>query len=63
MNKKSYRFDLMALIAIAAFFLGIVFWKVPLHYPYILNFATSLNKVIVSTNKFGTIIYRVYLFY
>jgi len=47
MNKKSNRFDLMALIAIAVFFLGIVFWKVPLHYPYIL----------------GTIIYRVYLFY
>ncbi|TRU51448.1 MAG: glucose-6-phosphate dehydrogenase [Microcystis aeruginosa Ma_QC_Ca_00000000_S207] len=57
MNKKSYRFDLMALIAIAVFFLGIVFWKVPLHYPYILNFDEAVALVLAYVTKQG---YRLY---
>jgi hypothetical protein len=57
MNKKSYRFDLMALIAIAVFFLGIVFWKVPLHYPYILNFDEAVAMVLAYVTKQG---YRLY---
>ncbi|RPH86084.1 MAG: glucose-6-phosphate dehydrogenase, partial [Chroococcales cyanobacterium metabat2.561] len=57
MNKKSYRFDLMALITIAVFFLGIVFWKVPLHYPYILNFDEAVAMVLAYVTKQG---YRLY---
>lgn len=57
MNKKSYRFDLMALIVIAVFFLGIVFWKVPLHYPYIMNFDEAVAMVLAYVTKQG---YRLY---
>jgi len=57
MNRKSDRFDLMALIAIAVFFLGIVFWKVPLHYPYILNFDEAVALVLAYVTKQG---YRLY---
>ena len=57
MNRKSDRFDLMALIAIAVFFLGIVFWKVPLDYPYIVNFDEAVALVLAYVTKQG---YRLY---
>jgi Dolichyl-phosphate-mannose-protein mannosyltransferase len=57
MNRKSYRFDLIALIVIAIFFLGIVFLKVPLNYPYIVNFDEAVAMVLAYVTKQG---YRLY---